>query len=245
MILRGTLAIAIGIPPARARFEVVDELPTDLPLDQVSTEVFALINEGFARRPDLAAVRAEALKAEAHIRSVRAEQFPTIGFSGSAQTLFYLDPNTHANNYSASLYVSFPLFDGFSKKYDTVQARAEAEATKARVTSFQQQVGLQIWTNYFQLTTTAERIKTTRRIMESAQQAYEVASGRYKEGVGNILDVLAAQSALEDARAQDVRTRTEWFLALGALNRNMGTLGLPDESSMIFKKSDGSQDVKQ
>jgi outer membrane protein TolC len=93
------------------------------------------------------------------------------------------------------------------------------------------------------LTTSAERIKTTRKLLESAQQSYEVASGRYKEGVGSILDVLASQSALQDALAQDVRTRTEWFLALAQLNRNMGTLGYPDENKLILQPA--SQDVNQ
>jgi outer membrane protein len=44
-ILRGTLAIAIGIPPSNVQFEVVDELPEDLPLDAVSKEILALILE--------------------------------------------------------------------------------------------------------------------------------------------------------------------------------------------------------
>ena len=243
-ILRGTLAIAIGFPPAKAKFEVVDQLPMDLPLDSVSTEVFTMISEGFARRPDLAAARAEALKAEAHVRSLQAERFPIVEFNGSVQRLYYLDPDTHSNNYSASLSIAFPLFDGFSRKNDVIQAKAEAEAVKARVTSAQQQVALQIWTSYFLLTTSAERIKTTRKVLETAQESYDVASGRYKEGVGSILDVLAAQSALEDARAQDVRNRTEWFLSLAQLNRNMGTLGLSDENKLIFR-NDGSQDVNQ
>lgn len=242
-ILRGTLAIAIGIPPVKAKFEVVDELPKDLPLDAISKEVFTMISEGFARRPDLAATRSEVLAAEAHAKSLQADRFPTIEFDSNLNRLFYISPNGRSNNYTASLSISFPLFDGFKRKYDAAEARAQAEALKARATSEQQQVGLQIWTSYFQLTTTAERIKATRDIFDSAQQSYEVASGRYKEGVGSILDVLAAQTALASARAQDVQTRTEWFLALASLNRNIGTLGYPDENKLIFQN--GSQDGNQ
>ena len=241
-ILRGTLAIAIGIPPSQTKFEVVDELPSDLPLDQVSTEILQLIQEGFKRRPELAALRAEALGAEAHARSVRAEQFPTIETNAGYQRLYYISPWTASNNYQASLSLSFPLFDGFSRRNDYLQAKAEADAAKARVASFQQQVGLQIWTSYFQLNTSGERIKTTRKLLASAEESYQVASGRYKEGVGSILDVLAAQNSLEEARAQDVRTRTEWLLSLAQLYHDMGLLGFEQEASVL---SNTNQEVNQ
>lgn len=242
-ILRGTLAIAIGIPPSIAKFEVVDELPNDLPLDSISTEVFKMISEGFTRHPDLAAARADVLAAEAHVRSLQAERFPLIEFNGSAQRLYYVSPSAQANNYAASVSITFPLFDGFRRKYDVREAQSQANALKAQTTSRQQQVGLRIWTAYFALTTSAERIKTTRNLLDSARESYDVATGRYKEGVGSILDVLASQSAFQNALAQDVQTRTEWFLALAQLNRNMGTLGYPDENKLIFQN--GSQDVNQ
>lgn len=244
-ILRGTLAIAIGIPPLNTQLEVVDELPQDLPLDQVSQEIVGMLQEGIKRRPELAALRAEALGAEAHARSVWAEQFPVIETNASFQRLYYLDPSGSSNNYNAALTISFPLFDGFSRRNDYLQAKAEADAAKARVASFQQQVGLQIWTSFFLLNTSAERIKATRKLLESAQESYEVASGRYKEGVGSILDVLSAQNALEDARSQDVRTRTEWLLSLSQLYHDMGLLGQEKEFSVLSNASNVNQEVNQ
>jgi outer membrane protein len=80
-------------------------------------------------------------------------------------------------------------------------------------------------------------------LLESAEQSFEVASGRYREGVGTILDTLAAQNALEDARSQDVRSRTLWLLALAQLYHNMGTLGLPDQDALV--KTTAGQDVNQ
>jgi len=244
-ILRGTLAIAIGIPPSKVQFEVVDQLPEDLPLDSISTDILALIQEGFKRRPELESLRARAMASEAHARSVRADQFPVIEVNAGISRLWYLDPDTFSTNHTASLSVTFPLFDGFSRKNDYLKAKAEADASKAEVASFQQQVGLQIWTSYFQLNTSSERIKTTRKLLESAQQSYDVASGRYKEGVGSILDVLAAQNALEDARSQDVRTRTEWLLSLAQLYHDMGLLGQEKEFSIIGNSTNVNQEGKQ
>jgi len=242
-ILRGTLAVAIGIPPSKANFEVVEELPDELPIDQISTDVQTMIQAAIKRRPELLAARSDALAAEAHVRSVRAERYPIIETVNAFDRLSYISPSaTPANNYSLSLSIRFPLFDGFSRKWDVEQAKAEAESSKAHAATLQQQIGLQVWRAYFVVDTAAEQIRASKKLLASAEQSFEVASGRYREGVGTILDTLAAQNALEDARSQDVRSRTRWLLALAQLYHDMGTLGLSDQDALV--KTTG-QDVNQ
>jgi outer membrane protein len=224
-ILRGVLAVAIGAPPSiLQKLEIVDELPTNVPLDQTSERVEVLIKEAFAKRPDLAAARSTVLAAMANIKKTEAERYPSIELNANADRLYYLDTLNGANNYLATLSIQFPLFNGFSRQYDVLQAKNEAEAARTSLASLQQQVGLQVWTSYFNLNTATQKIKTTRSLLESAQQSYDVALGRYQEGVGNILDLLTAQSALEEARAEDVVTRTQWFLAVAQLAHDTGTL---------------------
>ncbi len=58
----------------------------------------------------------------------------------------------------------------------------------------------------------------------AAAKSGQVALGRYKAGVGSILDLLSAQSALEGARAQRVLATADWFVSLAALARDTGTL---------------------
>jgi outer membrane protein TolC len=42
--------------------------------------------------------------------------------------------------------------------------------------------------------------------------------------VGDILDLLWLQTALENARALQVRSRADWYLAVARLARDTGTL---------------------
>ncbi|HYA49002.1 MAG TPA: TolC family protein, partial [Burkholderiales bacterium] len=56
---------------------------------------------------------------------------------------------------------------------------------------------------------------------------YDVALGRYKEGVGSILDLLAAESVLENARVQLVQAKSDWFLALVQFTHDTGALEPP------------------
>ena len=65
---------------------------------------------------------------------------------------------------------------------------------------------------------------TAEDLIASAQQSSEVARARYKEGVGTVLDLLAAQSALASARAQQVDARLAWSVSLAQLAHDAGVL---------------------
>src|SRR4030095_11206860 len=68
------------------------------------------------------------------------------------------------------------------------------------------------------------RFATAQDLLAAADESARVAAGRYQEGVGSILDLLAAQSALANARAQRILARADWLLALARLSHDTGTL---------------------
>ena len=70
----------------------------------------------------------------------------------------------------------------------------------------------------------ALRRYTTRDLLASAAQSAEVAQGRYKAGVGSILDLLTAQSALANARSEEAQARSLWFLSVAQLAHATGVL---------------------
>src|SRR5262249_23830970 len=160
----------------------------------------------------------------AHVRSVRSAGLPTLTASGSLGRTYY-DTRTGpsgVNVYSAAVLFHFPVFSGFSNVYEIKKAQEEAKAAQAQADDFANQVVLQVWTSYSALQTSTQRVRTTRDLLASARQSQEVSSGRYKAGVGGILDLLAAQGAFANARAQEVQARTEWYLALARLARDVG-----------------------
>jgi outer membrane protein TolC len=61
-------------------------------------------------------------------------------------------------------------------------------------------------------------------LVESAEESSRVALGRYKAGVGNILDTLNAQSALASARQQKIQADLNWNIARASLAQAMGAL---------------------
>ena len=222
--LRGSLATAIGVP-ANIPVEAGD-LPADLNLDLVTDTVDQLIEKAETQRPDLAAARLNAMKAESHIQSVQAEGLPSLIGTGTAGRLFFYNPTgtPHPDTYSGALLLRIPIFTGFQNTYDVAKAREDAKVQWAQVETLTDQVILQVWTSYYNLKTASQQVRTARDLYASAEQSEQVALGRYKAGVGSILDLLAAQTAFANARAQEIQARSNWFLSLAQLAHDTGVL---------------------
>ena len=226
--VRGLLATAAGLPAST----VLDvQLPSgEMPepdLSQVSQDVERLIDEAQKNRPELAAARSRVLGSEARIRDVQSTGRPSLTTNLSAGRISFDGGTNATNTYTAGLMLRVPLFNGLSYNYDVRRAREDANGAREQLAGLQQQIVLQVWTSYYNLKTAAVRIGTSKDLLASAEKSYEAASERYKAGVSSIIDLLTAQSQLENARAQQVQARTDWFLSLAQLAHDTGSLGAP------------------
>lgn len=223
---RGVLATALSLPASTPLD--VGPLPSEVPVDTVVGSVERLVAGALAVRPDLAAARVEAEKARIHVDAVRGEAWPVLSLSGAAgrRSFRTVADTTHADTWSAGLFLTLPLFTGFAHTYDVKQAQADAGAAEARARSLEQRVDLEVWTAYYALQTASQRVRTSHDLLASATESEEVALARYREGVGTLIDLLLAQSALANARAQDVAARADFLSALAALGYATGKLDL-------------------
>lgn len=223
--LRGALATSMGLP-ATLPFDV-GSLPAEVPAEQAAKAIEPLLDHAMAGRPDLDAARARALAASADAARARAELLPKLNLQGTYGHLNYVQstPGPFGSSYSANLLLTYPLFDGSARRARLQQARADEQVARARVEDLEQQVILQVFTDFYSLRTAGQRIATSRSLVASAQQNEDAAAARYRAGVGSILDLLTAQSAIASARGQEVQARADWFQALAQLAHDAG--GLP------------------
>jgi len=229
-IAQGSLAVAMGISP-NAAFEppvLTDSLCPDS-LRFITQSVDTLISVATRRRPDLQAARAQAAAAAAQVRVAHSGLFPTISLnanSGYTQTSI---PNFQGRTYSIGLGFDLPIFTGMARQYNLQSASEQLEAANARTEQTRQQIALQVFAAYYNLETATERVRTAADLLASATESESVARGRYREGVGSIVDLLIAQAALADARAQDAQARWQWRGALAQIAHDVGVLGLRGE----------------
>ncbi len=219
---RGALALALGLP-ANLRYDL-DSTAGEVPVGALADSVDALIAAALRGRPDLAAARSQAEAARTGIGETRADLLPSLNLSATGARTYATTIPNGANSYNLSLGLAIPFFSGFSRQYDLRAAEYRAEAALARSETIRQQVVFQVFSAYYALQTAARRVATAEDLLASAQQSSEVALARYKAGVGTVLDLLAAQSALAGARAQRVDARLAWSVSLAQLAHDAGVL---------------------
>lgn len=220
---RGALALAVGLP-ANTPYDISPP-DTTFPVESLVDSVGSLIDRALASRPDLAASAAAVQQARERVKEVRSARLPALTVTGNANRTYLRTLPSGGNSYTVNFGLSIPLFAGFSRAYDQVQAEAQAQAAAARHDALQQQVVFEVYSSYYALQTSARRVRTAADLLASAQQSEEVALGRYRAGVGTVLDLLSAQSALANARAQQVQARWVWQSALAQLAHDTGVLG--------------------
>jgi outer membrane protein TolC len=230
---KGALAVSMGYP-ANIPYDIRIGAP-EIPEYGLAQTVDELIDEAMAVRPELQAARAEALASFEKVKQARSRMLPSLSLDAAGGRTWVRDIPGSADSYSAALLLHIPVFNGFSYQYDLMQARADAEASRERARGVEQQVIYQVYASHSDFLTANERVKTAQDLVASAQQSEEVALGRYKEGVGTILDLLSAQQALAQARAQQIGAKLGWFTALSQLAHDVGILGAHGENPLAPK----------
>ena len=220
----GTLANALGF--AAPQRILLAELPAQPATLVFQREVDGLIGEALARRPDLRAAQAQVLAAEAGVESARAQGRPSLALSAGPtwQETRQSGGDSILRGNSVGLTLSIPLFTGFDTTYRVRAAEAQVDVRTAQRDKLRNQVALEVWKAYQSLTTATQSLQTTADLVASAEQSERVALGRYKAGVGTMLDVLAAQSALASARLQRIQAQLDWNVYRATLAQSMGAL---------------------
>lgn len=226
---RGNLAVAMGLP-ANARFELAP-VNDSLSVSLTSAGVDTLIDRALALRPDLAALRVQIQQAQAQVRVARSAELPSVTFGANAGKTFSNINAFQGLNYGISLGIQIPIFN-LARPYNLTAAEAQVEAASARAGLLRVQVGQQVYAAYYALQTASQRARTSDVLLASATRSEVTARARYRAGVGTIVDLITAQTALANARAQQAQARWVWATALAQLSHDVGVLGPRGQTSI-------------
>ena len=217
---QGTLANMIGLDANRS----VSLAPADTTAmpDDFEGDINALIEDARQRRPDLQAASAQVRAAQASADAARAAGRPSISLTASANR--YNNAGISSHNSLVGINLSVPIFSGYAPTYRVRAAEAQVDVRSVQLEQLRLQVALDVWTAYQHLTTATQSLRSSADLLNSAEQSERVALGRYKAGVGSMLDVLNAQSALASARQQRIQSTFDWNVSRATLAQAMGSL---------------------
>lgn len=228
-IARGDLATALGLAPGTGyQVETIDALKMP---DGLGESVDAAIARAFAQRPDLQELFAKLKASDAVVKQARSAYFPSLNFTGDGgldrqygqQDLL---PPAYAlgETWDVTLGLKWTLFDGARRERQVAQARAEKAATQAQIDALRDDIADQVWTAYSNVKTALRQQQAASALLASTEQSYDAARDSYGYGVRSLLDVVAAQKALAQARTEDVTARTTLLLQVADLAFRTGDL---------------------
>lgn len=231
----GVLANVMGMDAGQPL--QLQALPAVVPDAAFTRQIAVLIDEARARRPDLKAAEAQVRAAEAARSAAVAAGMPTVSVSAGPSWQELRQVSSEGG--SVGLTLTVPLFSGFSTTYKVQAAEAQLAVRQAQREKLMRQVALDVWKAYQSLQTAGQAVASSADLVASAEQSAKVALGRYKAGVGNVLDVLNAQSALASARLQRIQAGLDWWIYRATLAQAIGGLdysALPGEQEGMGKR---------
>ena len=157
-------------------------------------------------RPELLSLQLHARAAEARTRSAHAGYYPVLTATASATWQGYQRaPDTF--NWDVGLVLQVPVFNGFLTASAEDEAAAILGQVEARQRSVRDGVLYQVREARSTLASAREAVQASLKQVEGASANLRQAEGRYREGLGNIVELTDAQSQNDAAKQGLVESR--------------------------------------
>ena len=135
---------------------------------------------------------------------------------------FGLDGENWSPNWTASISMSFPIFNGFSTKASVRKAKVDRQQAEMSYEKMREQVELQVRDAFLRYGEANERLQSQRKTIEQAEEGLRISRIRYQNGIGTQLEILSSESALTLARSNFVQATHDAALAVYRLLRVSG-----------------------
>jgi len=177
-------------------------------------------------------LRPEFLQAERQVSVAKANvkvassgykpEFSVFANYGWHDSLFADDADVTREGWTVGGNVSWALFDGMLTHGKVTQARAQLQEANLDYADTRRQVELEVRQAYSDYLQTLELIEAQRKTVEQAEESLRLAEARFRAGTGTQLDVLSAQTALTDARSNEIQALYDYNVAIATLERVSG-----------------------
>lgn len=181
------------------------------------------VKSALENRPDLQAYLSKVESARTSVTLARLGNAPELSLSGSygwGATEFLGD-----DAWRAGMTLSFSIYDGGLQREKTRESLANLAGTEARLESLRQTVISEVSSAWLAVRDSVEVLAAAEEGLKMASDNLEIASGRYRVGVGSPLEVADATKYYAEARAGWYGALYDRMIAKAALEKAMGGSG--------------------
>lgn len=217
------LSNAMGMP------EYSDYSVTDtLTKKAYSTEIDEAVKTAFETSPELMAAKKKADASEILVRASKRAFAPNISGFGSYSRGGKKIDTDYGYQFGAQLNYSTVNLMLLKKQVD--EARATYKRDLADYENTKQNIYFEVKQAHINMTNAQESITVSKLSMEQAKEQYDQASGRYKVGLGNAIELKDAETTYRSAQLDYYNSLLTYHVSAANLERVTGS---PLESSDV------------
>jgi outer membrane protein len=213
------LANVMGLREARIYRLVEEPLPS-----LVSTNVSEFVQEALHSRPELLGLRNSHEAALKFARAEKALHYPTISAVASAGVVPVGNAALDTDYAAAGLTLSVPLFAGGYYSARQHAAELQAQAAEESLRDAENNIVRDVRITWLNAQNAYERLQISRKLLENAQQAFDLAQARFSNGISSIVEFNQAQLNLIQAQITYTTTQYDYLVQRSALNFQVGAL---------------------
>jgi outer membrane protein TolC len=208
--------------------------PTLNPADSARINADSLARRAVLQHPSVQVARAQVEASRRQVRVASRSDNPTLSLDaqGGVRNGYPNDLNEPRVNESIGISLNVPLFQGFATRREVEESEVQVQAAEARLTDVQRQVSTRVKQTASDLRSLLDRLATTQLRVDQAKAAAQLARTRYQAGTITNLELLEAETALQQARLERTEVRYQVVLGRYALQRAAGILLPLDASSL-------------
>ncbi len=179
-----------------------------------------------AHSPDASQAREAVEAARKALRQAQIRRGPAPLLAGRYSTGLN-DWEHGGSSWEVGLSISWPLFDGGKSASEVTSAQASLTRAEADLMNTINQTGLAVETALAEVERTRTRLQVSATSVAAAAARLGAAEGKYREGVGILLEVTDARAAHTAALVSQIQAEYDYRLALVRLRRALGDLAAP------------------
>ena len=192
---------------------VIPETTDEMALQEIPAlgSVYAMALEN---RPEIKNARLGIETSDLNIKMAKAQRLPTIGVNASAVTnTTSMNDNAWGSqlknnfNLGGGLNVSIPIFDNRSAKTAINKAQIQKMNYELDLKDKQTSLYSTLENYWLQAETNQEKFRAAKIATESAGTSYEMLSGKFDEGLINIVELMQGRDALLQAQQNELQAK--------------------------------------
>ncbi len=207
-----TLRHAMGLSEPLS-FEIVDSLD----VHTLRVDDSAALQAAHTSRPELQGFYERAQSLQQQISALKKDYLPRLIGNGTYQWQGSDYPLQSTWDVGAAL--SVPIFNGGSTWAQVGEAEANLSRLRFDEEAQRQSITLEVRQSMLDLHRAEEAIAVAEKGVRQARENLMLAEGRYRTGVGNIIEVTDAQASRSSAEASYVQTLYSYKTAVAALEK--------------------------